>query len=180
MRSEMRPPLPGRRRTRDPTVRPVTSDVYNADQRLTAEVDPLGHTTAFVYSVDAYATDGYTDSTTTYTGQTLAMSRGEASFTDLPQRRGRVRPETWAIFVQSTTAAKSATGYAVSGGDGSLTLTFVGTGGARPWARLVRAGHRIAPRGDSTIQVGIAAPAFHRRPCSSSPPSTRRTPTAIW
>ncbi len=111
------------------SVRPVTSDVYNADDETTAETDPAGRTTAFVYSLN---TTEHTDTTTTYTGQTLPVVSEAATFANLPEAAGTSDTETYTILVYSTTAVTSASGYSVTDEDSTSLTISSDVGGDTP------------------------------------------------
>ena len=119
------PPTPA------PTVRPVTSDVYDAIGRVTSITSPLSagegqgegsNTTAYLYD---FGSD--TDTLTTLQGATVAVASGSAVFNNLPQAPGLAR--TYVVYVQSSSApANNGSGYTITeNGTASLTLSFVGS-----------------------------------------------------
>ena len=87
---------------------------------MTSQTDALGDTSACVYDFG-----GNTDSATTYNGQTVAMSSGSAAFYNLTLVPGSSR--TYAVYVDSSSAPASGTGYTISDTAGGLTLTFSGS-----------------------------------------------------
>jgi YD repeat-containing protein len=101
------------------SVQPVTAYVHSAIGQVTATVDPLGNTTAYVYG---FGSDE--DTTTTYTGRTVAMSGGSASFTNMLQSPTASR--VYYVFAESSSTLTSASGFSVSD-TASDSLSISGT-----------------------------------------------------
>ncbi len=100
----------------EPSVRPVTTNVYDALERVTAQIDPIGNTTAYVYG---FGDDQHT--VTTLRGQTLPLVSGSAAFNNLSLAPGDSR--TYDIFAQSSSTLSSDSGFSVSeSGDDDPTI----------------------------------------------------------
>ena len=105
---------------------PITTYVYTPN--LGGSATPAG----LVWStsdpdgdVTAYSYDTAGNATATYQGQTVAMVSGSAAFLNLPQSPGQAR--TYAVYVQSSVAPASATGYTVTeSGTATPGLSFTG------------------------------------------------------
>jgi YD repeat-containing protein len=101
-------------------VEQTSSSVYDAIGRVTSTTDALGDTTAYNFD---FGSD--TDEVTTYTGQTVAMSSGSSVFNNLTLVPGSSR--TYVIYVNSSTAPASGSGYTITDTAGTLTLTYSGS-----------------------------------------------------